>query len=349
MDTDTKVFRDSSPAPGAELSRVFGRDFNYCSGSLFRFPAQYVKEPKPSHVSHRPVEGFSAVPSTHFLNANCAVVADKLFGELEVEVSPLVVYLLVGFGNNHSCFKSPFRAFNPAGEPLLPHREHILRLFEKAWVVYFCAFRSGQKGFAAHIYAYYLVAGRKWLVRHIVARETGIPFASESSMDSDSLNPTLYRAGEFELELANMSNKQVFPVQFPAVLFKGKTIIPVPTLKAREADLVSISNPSEKPLIGSIKPLKHFLENLRADIGIFGKGYLELGEFFDLVKARYEMTMGMVSGYALLKSRVVEIATQIKPMLCILGRPCIGIDTILKRFLPLHDFIISYQDINKEG
>jgi len=61
MDTNRKVFRNSSPTLGAELRGIFSRGFNYFPSSLRRFEAKYIEELKLGYISHRPVERPKAI------------------------------------------------------------------------------------------------------------------------------------------------------------------------------------------------------------------------------------------------------------------------------------------------
>ena len=96
MNTNREVFGNSSPTVGAELSCVFGGNFNYQATSLRRFIPKYVEEPEPGTISHRPVEGSSAIPSIHFLDADGIVEPDQLIG-----------YLIVGQGYQLRLVVSP--------------------------------------------------------------------------------------------------------------------------------------------------------------------------------------------------------------------------------------------------
>jgi len=282
-----------------------------------------------------------AMPSIHLFNVDYAVVSDKLVGELEMEVSPLIINLLVSLRNQYSCLSPSVRTPNPAGEPLLPHNQYILRILKEAGVAYLCAFRSGQKGLTANIYAHCLVARRERFVRHTIAREAGIPFICRSSADSDGLDYTFHRAGKPEFKPTNVSDRQVFVVKFPACLFKGETVIPISSFETGEANFIPILRPTEKASIGFVKTFQCFLKDLRTNLFVFRKGNLEFRELLNLVKAGYGTVMRVVGYDALLKSRVVEITTKIKPMFGFMKSSVASQKTILKSFLPLHDYSLA--------
>ena len=145
MDTNRKVFEDSSSTLRAELRCVFGRNFHYFSPSLFRFKAKYVEETEPCNISHRPIKGSVTVPGIHALNADGIIASNKPISGLEVEVSPLVVDFLVGSGNNHLSLLPAFRAFLSAREPLLSHFQGILRPLKEARVLNFLSRRCSQE------------------------------------------------------------------------------------------------------------------------------------------------------------------------------------------------------------
>jgi len=62
MNTNRQAFGNSGPATGAELSCVFGGDFDNLSASFFRFALENTEELKPSHISHRPIHTTPAIP-----------------------------------------------------------------------------------------------------------------------------------------------------------------------------------------------------------------------------------------------------------------------------------------------
>lgn len=340
MDTNRQVFRDSDPTLGAELSRVFGGNFNNQAASLFRFASEYLKEPEPSHISHRPVEGMTAIPGVHLLNTDSAIVFKQLISEFEVEVPPLVGDLLMGFGNKHPRLDSAPRASNSAGQSLLPHSKHILRLLEEAGVVNLHTLGGCQKGLAADINAYNLIRWGKRLSGNIITGEAGIPLTSRGPADSDCFNISLNRAGQPEFEPAHISDRQVFIIQFPACLFQGKAVVAVSAFESRKASL-AVTKAIKESIVGSVKAFNHILKNLRAYITVFGKRRFEFRQLLNLLIAGYGAVMGAVSMNTLLKGSVVELATKIKPTLGFLNSLRVGLNTVLKRLLPLHNLSIA--------
>lgn len=316
MDTNTKVFGNSSPASGAELRGVFGGDFNYpAGGSLLRFPLEDTEEPKPRHITHRPVEAVGAIPRVHLLNADGVVFLEQSVGNLEMKVPPLVAYLLVSLGDKDSSLSSSLGAFDPTGEPLLPHSEGALGLLEKAWVFYLLASRGSQKGLATDIYTYHLASLGQRFGGNIVAGEAHIPLGSRYPADGYGFNVPLNGAGQPDFEPAYISDGKVFAFQFPACLCEGKAVISIPAFEAWEASLaVAILDSAEKASIGFVQPLKHLLKDLRAYISVFGKRYLEFGKLFNLAIAGDMSFVLFMDGYSLLKCRVVEPTAKVEPV-----------------------------------
>jgi len=349
MDTNAKVFRNSSPTLGAELRGVLGGYFNYQATSFLRFIPEYIEKPEPSHVSHRPVKTTPAIPRFHALNEDGVVVSQQLIGNFEMEIPSLVIDLLMGFGNHHSCLFPSVRPLDSVGEPLLPHGKHILRLLEEAGVFYLHPLRGCQKGFAADINANILASLRQGLLRHIIAGEADIPFASRSPADGDSLNITLYRTGQPELKPSDIPDSEVSTVQFPTCLFEGETVIPISALETGESWLVSALDPAKETGIRFIKALKHFLQNLGASFSIFRESCFQFWKLFYLAIARYRAFILTVNCDALFKGSVVESTAEVKPVIGFVEYLGIRQKAILESLLHFSRTIFSLAHSEKGG
>ncbi len=373
VDTNRQIFRDSGSALGAELRGVSGWHFNYYPGSFFRFPAQYLEEPEPRHIPHRPVQSMiqlifeveiglpvcgilsnllnalpkRCVPRVHFLNVDGVIVADKTIRHLEMEVSPLVVDFIIGFSEKDTGFIPAVRAFYSTGEHLLPHSENILGLLKEAGIAYLNTIRSSKKGLAAYIYANSSASWRQWPQWHIITREAHIPLATRIFANSDRLYVSVNRARQPELESADIPNSEIFTFKSPTRFFEGETIIAVPPLEAGKTWLVTILDPTKEASIGFIQPLNHLLKNLRANLLIFGEGYLQFGKLLNLTKAGYRTFVLTVNSYTLLKSSVIEIATEFKPMVGCLKSLRVSLKTIFECLSHLSSTILSITDLLK--
>jgi len=342
MDTDTKVFRDPGPTLGAELRGVSGRDFDDCSGSLFRFPAQYTEETEPSRISHRPVERCGRIPCIHPLNADGIIVAYKLIGQLKVEIPSLVGDFLMGLGHQHTSFRSAVRAFNPLREPLLPHGKNIPGLLKEAGIAHLHSIRGSQEGLKPNIDTHRSISWGKWFQGHIITGKAGIPFTGGRAADSDCLDYALDGTGQPELEDADIPDGEIFSIQLPASLLQREGVVAILSLKPREACFaVPILNTAKEPLVSSVKTLKDILKHLRAYITVFREGLLEVREFFLLLKGRDGTAVTSVGSDTLLKGTVVEMVAQRKPPLGAVNGLRAGLNSILKRFLSLHTCIIA--------
>jgi len=336
MDTNRKVFRNPGPTLGAELSGILGGNFDYCSGSFFRFPAQYTEELKPSHISHRPIEAMVvAIPRVHLLNTDSVVFSKELISYLKMEVTPLINGLLVSFGYEDSSFPPSVRAFDPAGEPLLSHSQDILSFLKEAGVFNLLTLVGSEERFTTDIYAYYLASFRQGAVKDILTGESGIPFACRASADGYCFNIPLNWARETELKSAYIPDSEVFTIKLPARLFQSEAVISVSAFEARKAGLFTILNTAKKASIGFVQTLKNTLKHLRAHLTVFRKGRLKLRELLNLAIAGDRALVRPVDGYTLLKSRVVEMPTKSEPVLGSLKGLRVSLKTILKRFLHL--------------
>jgi len=345
------------------LSGIPGGYFDHQATSLFRFVLEYLKEPEPSYISHRPIERYQGAfgihqtvipsviwthyPCVHLFNTDSAVVFQQLISELEMEIPPLVAYFLMGFGDKDSCLSPAIRAFNPAREPLLPQHKQILRLLGEAGIVNLHAIGGCEKRLTANINPHNFIRGRQGNEGNIIAGKAGIPFSRGITVNGDGLDVALYWAGQPEFKLADISDGEVSAIKFPPRLFQGETVVPISTLEAGKTRLISILSSSEKPSVGSVKPLKGILKHLRTYLSVFRERNLQFGKLFNLVVAGYMPFVLFVDGYSLFKGAVVEVTAKIKPTASFLKSLTVGLKSVLKAFLPLHDFNIA--DLKKGG
>ena len=341
MNTDAKVFRNSSLTLGAELRCILGWDFNYQTTSLFRFAPEYIEEPKPGYISHRPVESMIIIPGAHLLNENGVIVPKQLVGNLKMKISSLVIDLLVNLGNQYPCFVSSVRTFNSARKSSLPHSEYILRLFEEARIFNLHTFRSSKKGLATDIYANTPIDLRQRLGRHIVAGEACIPLACRRLADGNSFNISFNRAGQSELESPDIPDGEILVVKFPTTLVECETVVSISTPKSRKACFISISDSSEKALICPVKSFDYILESLSIYFFVFEKFFLEFWKLLNLVKAAYKAFVLPVGSNTLLKSCIVELTAKVKPMVSFTEYLLICLKTVFEGLLHLPSTIYS--------
>lgn len=318
MDTNRKVFRDSSPTSGAKLRSVLGRGCNYFPSSLLRFEVKYIEELKPSHISHRLGETMPSIPGVQLLNEDGIVLSNELVSNFEVKIPPLVFHLFMSLSYQYPSLSPAIGAFDPSGQSLLPYSENILSLVKEARVSYLNTIRGGQKRLKPDIYTYHSASLRQWLFWHILTGEAYIPFACRVSADADCLNITLNRAGETKFEPAYIPDREVFAFQFPSCLLQGEGVISIPAFEARKTRFISILYPAKETLIGFIQPLKHFLKDLRTYLSVFWKGCLKLRELLNLAVTRDRTFVLAIDDDALLKGSVVKSATKSEPVLSLL-------------------------------
>jgi hypothetical protein len=337
MNTNRKVFRNSSPALGAKLRCIFGRDSDYFSPSLRRFEEKYTEEPEPSYISHRPCEWGATIPRVHLFDTDGIIAGNKPVSSLEVEVSPLVIDLFVGLGDKDSSLLPTVRAFDSARKPSLPHSKNSLGLLEAAWVFNLNTFRCGEKGLTADINAYCLACLRERPIGDIVAREGSKPFVGGRPADGYRFDVPFNRARQPELEGADILDSEIFTFQLPARLLQSEAVIPVSTLETGEAWLftIAILNSSKEALKGFVQTLKHFLKNLRAHLSIFREASFEFRELLHLAIAGNRAFVLPIDGDALRKSGIVEVSTEVEPMFGLLKSLRIGLNAILKTLFHL--------------
>ena len=348
MDTNRKVFRNSGPALGAELRRISGWHFDDYSGSLFRFPAQYIEEPKPSCISHRPVKRRGTIPGVHLLNADGIVESNKLVGYLKVKVPSLIGDFLVGFGHQYPGLPSTVGAFDSPREPLLVHSKHIPGVAEETRVTDFHTIGGSQEGLQPDIDTDRPVDWRQRFKGNIITGKTDVPFARRATANGDRLDSALNRARKPELESTDVSDSEVFAIQLPACLFQSEGVVAVPTLEAGKACFpVDVGDPPEKSLVSFVQAFKHILEHLRANFFIFGERCFKLRKLSFLCEERNSAMIMPIGGDALLQSGIVEMPTQRKPPLSFFNSLRAGFNSILERLSSLHG--LSIANLKKGG
>jgi hypothetical protein len=348
MDTNRKVFRNSSSTTRAELRGIFSWYLDDCSGSLFRFPAQYIEKTKPSSISHRPVECRSTIPSIHFLDADGIVEPDQLIGYLEVEIPSLLIDFIMGSGYQHPGFSPAARAFNPPGESLLSHGKNSPGVGKETGVAYLHTLGGSEKRLQSDIDTYRFACRGQWFKGYTIAGKTSIPLTCRTMADGHRLDVAFNRAGEPEFESADVLDIKVFTIQLPTRPFQGKGIISVSTLEPRETRFgVTVVKPAKEALIGSIQTFNYILKYLRAYFLILREGLLEFRKFLLLVKGRDGLVVMPVGTDTLFQGTVVELSAQRKPAFSFLNSLRAGLNSVLERLFPLHDSIIP--NIEKGG
>jgi len=341
-----EIFRNNMMAAGAQLRSAFGGFFPDLTTSFFRLEVKYAEEPEPGHISHRPIESSSAIPRVHTFNENGVVVPDQPVGSLKMKVTTLIKYLLMGLGHQDPGLLSTSRAFNPAREPLLPHRKLGLGFLEKSRVANLDVIRSGEERIAAHVNAHRLPSRGQRLICHIIAGEDNKPLVGSAPAHGDSLNIALDRAGEPYLESSYVADSEVLAIEIPAGLLQSEAVIAVPTLESWKAWFISVLNSAKERLVGLIKAFNHFLEALRTNSLILRESLFEAGEFLYLVVSGDRLVIVSVGCNPLLKSCVVETSAEVKPGNSVLDGLSVRLNAIFEGLLhlPCSMFNVPYTE-----
>lgn len=333
MNTNGKVFRNLFVAPRAYLACPLGRHFYYLTLSFCRFSLQNRKEVKPCYISHRPIETSKSFPTLKLLYVNSIIFFKQLLGDLKMKVFSLVKNFLVCLCYKHPCPVSSVRALELSGKCLLPGFEKVLGLLKKAGVAYLSIVRICQKRFATHVYANLLSRFKQWFGGNIVAGETDKPFAGRVFSDSYGFNVTFNGSMKNYLKSTNFGDGKVFSFKPPSCLFKGKTIIPIISLKSRIAHFFTGLDPSKESLKGPIHSLYYVLKALGGDFIEFGKGLFKVGELFLLSVGSDGLLVEFPDIPSLLKAKIVENAAEVKNFLGFGKGILIGFNSVFKSFL----------------
>ena len=350
MNTNRKVFGNSSTTPGAELRGILSGDFNHLSSSLRRFEAKCIEEPEPSCISHLSGEiVIGTIPKVHALDTDSIVCPNKQVGNLKMKIPSLVSNFLMGSGNKDSSLVSTIGPLFTSREPSLPHCQSLFRLLKMMWVVNLGTIGGSKEGLKSYIYTHSFASLREWSFRNIFTREDCKPLAGGSSTDGDGLNVSFYRARESKFEGAQIGDGKIFAFELPAGLFQGKRVIAIPALKPWKARLFTVLNSSKEALKGSVQTLKDILEHLRAYFPVFREGSFKLRELFNLDRLRNGVMVLPVDSDTLLKGGIVEVTAKVKPMVSLLDSLGIRLNAILKGLLHLPCTMLNLAQSRKRG
>ena len=349
MNAVAQTFRHDSAAVETFLSRVSGGNWNYFAPSLGCFEAKDIEEPKPSHVSHRPVQpSIFSCPSLHILNIDYIILSYQIPSNFEMEVPPLIGDLFVRFCEKDSCFPPSVASLYPMRDSLLSHFNQFFRLVQQTRIGNRVAFGVGQEPFAPDINTDFLASFRKRFDRNIIARECDKELAASRPAYRDSFDVSFNRSGQKEFEPTYTLDIEVSAFQLPASLLQREGIIRVFASKAREARLaVILLAAPEKRLECLILPLENILKRLRADSLEFGIFLFEFHQLSHLLIGGDRLFLLTIGVDMLLKGEIIEHTAEFKPLFAVGFSLLICDCPVEKRFPYAHNYTIPQYFICK--
>lgn len=121
MNTNSQRFHDLFTATRANLTRIVGRHFDYCSTSFYRFVGQHFKEHSPGRIRYAfgEVMIFDHVANLQIFNVDSAIVLNVVVRRLMQKVFSLIGDFIVTTRNQ--CFRlySSLRATLLSGKATL--------------------------------------------------------------------------------------------------------------------------------------------------------------------------------------------------------------------------------------
>lgn len=291
----------------------------YFPTSVFCFVGKKLEEFAPTTIRDRfaQVSVLDHVLDLQVFNVDSLEIVNVFIGNLMQKIVSLISHFLMRLGDQYSRLVSAYRAFSPSGKFPLSTPKLFFTIAEIFRIRDLTAFTIYTKRFYSNVNTYLFAGLRELFSGYVVAGKGNKPFTRRHTSDSDGLNVSLNRAGEKELEPAHVFDVEISTFERISCLFKGEGIVAVSVLEAWKSCFFSDLYSTEKSLVCLIKALKHVLKCLGVGNLNFRKIFLNEGQLFRLVVSRDRFFSSLVSINPLPKRRIVDIATDIKPVIAI--------------------------------
>lgn len=316
MNTYRERLMNLGTTTGAYLRCILWGNFNYRSTSIFSFVGKKIKEHAPRTIrdTFGKVSILNHALNVQVFNIDTLKFFDVTIGYFMEKVFTLVGNLLVRFGNKHSSPCSANGALDPAREPSLSTPQELFGLPKVFRVLNLAPLRIGKERFNAYIETYILCGWGQVSNRDVIARERNEPFTGSLSPNRNGFYIAFNWSGKKEFKPTNVVDIEILSRESPPTLFKGKGLVSILPFESRETGLFFGLNSAEEGLKCSIEPFQYILKNLRTY-------YLELGKFSfkrwklpNLVIARNRFLPLIVNRNPLLKAKIIESSTKLKPV-----------------------------------
>lgn len=324
MDTNRQRFLDFFSTGRTSLGCAAGIHPNHFPTSVFGFVRKKLEEYAPATIRDglAQVSVLNHVFNLQVFNVDSLKIVNVFIGNLMQKIISLISDFFVRLGDRYPRLVSAHRTFFPSGKFPLSASKLLLGITEIFRIRYLTAFAIDAKRLYANINTHLFAGLWELFGRHIVTRKGNKPFASRHTPDSDGLDISLSRAGEEQFEPAHILDVQISTFERIACLFEGEGIVAIPVLKAGKTGFLPRFYPAEKSLVRLIKAFEHILKGLGISCLDFRKVFLDKSELFYLVVSRNRFSSSLISINPLPERRIVDIATDIKPMVAIgLGLP----------------------------
>lgn len=319
MDTDRQRFLDFFSTSRTSLGCATGIHPNHFPTSVRSFVGKKLEEYAPATIRN----GFAQVSVLNHVfylqvfNVDSLKIVNVFVGNLMQKIVSLISYFFVRLGDQHSRLVSSRRTFSPSGKFTLSATKLLLSINEIFRIRYLTAFTIDAKRLYANVDTHLFAGLRELLGGHIIAGEGNKPLAGRHTPNSDGLDISLNRTGEEQFEPTHVLDIEIPALKRISCLFEGEGVVAVSVLKAWESGFFSRFYSAKKSLVCLIKALKHVLKCLGADNLNFRKIFLDERQLFRLVVSGNRFSRSLVSINPLPKRGIVDIATDIKPVVAI--------------------------------
>ncbi len=317
MSTDRQRFGDFLSAAGAYLTGVVRSNFNHCPTSFCRFVGQEIKEHAPARIRN----AFGKVSVTHHaLDIQVFHIDSLILPYVEVrcfvqKIFSLIADLFVRLGNQYAGLLSLVRAFLLPSKAALPTPQQLFRLYEISRWLNPITVRVNTERFEPHVYANFGSCFGQHPLRHVVGGKGDEPLAGSTPADSDSLDVSINRAGEEQLESADVFDVEVSALKYPSSLLESERIITVPAPKPGEPGLaVAWTYSLKKSFVRFVETLNHVLKALRANYLEFRERFFKFRQLSHLGNCGHGYPVLSVDADSLFEGKVVERPAEIKPL-----------------------------------
>ena len=260
-------FRDSGSALTAHLRGPAGVHSDHLTTSLFRFVRRDRNERCPADIA----DGFGEMrvahhPSdTQFLEFDLIETSDQIVGDFVMEIRPATLDRLMLLRQKSDGFPAPFAVLPAAGNPALCRLQLAFGLLQMAGI--FNPLTRGQRGehFDAEVDPDRLAGFGERFGRRGLNRENDIP-AISLSPDRTPFDLPSNRSRKTDANRADFRQPQFVAFEAESGLRVGEGVIPILAFESRVARRLTVFDPAEECLEGSVRPLKYVLQDLGMDL-----------------------------------------------------------------------------------
>ena len=304
-------------------------DLHQLPTSVLSFVGELSKEGRPSGIvnrlgQHPAGESFDI----QIFDGNQSVQRNQPTGQFVVKVGPLISDLNVNTLKFLYRFPPPARAFLAPGNFALCPSQFGFGVPELSRVIYFSSIRKHGKAGQPNVYAHSIIGSRQGNGFNFTTKAR-IP-AARFSFDRAGLDLTFQQSVQFDLDGADLGERQATIFDSETHLRVGETIVAGSSAEARETGLLSAPAAAEETSKGFFNSVQDILKNLAVDLAAIRSLRLNLRKLGRLPGESYRDS-ALPGIAAFLQGGVVQLLAYRQSLLASLRLLAIRIKSVLKR------------------